>query len=168
MLKTGVTQIYHDPVINGFNDLKERSQTHHLISQRKTKTQHSLLTHYLLFAEVEKRGVNDPILRTDLMLLLVNAPRLLALREPGLFRKSKLVPAEGEAKRRVQENSKLSARYLYEIQVRITELAKAKKLPPETVEKNLATLTGSQIAQPRRDLNSKIIELLVRKILIIN
>lgn len=56
MLKTGVTQVYHDPVINGFNDLQELSNTHYLISLRKTKTQHSLLTHYLplYFPEVQK------------------------------------------------------------------------------------------------------------------
>lgn len=56
MLKTGITQVYHDPLVNGINDIQELSKTHFLISLRKTKTQHSILTHYLplYFPEVQK------------------------------------------------------------------------------------------------------------------
>jgi len=47
MLKTGVTQNYHDPLLHQINDIKELSQTHYQISQQKVRIQHSIMTHYL-------------------------------------------------------------------------------------------------------------------------
>jgi transposase len=47
LLKAGLTQHYHDPVVHNLNDLQELSKTHHLASLEKTRTQHRLLTHYL-------------------------------------------------------------------------------------------------------------------------
>lgn len=56
LLRTGVTQHYHDPVVNDFNDLQELSKTHFQISLRKVRVQHSILTHYLplYFPEMDK------------------------------------------------------------------------------------------------------------------
>lgn len=56
MLKTGIVQTYYDPFLNGINDIQELSKTHFLISLRKTKTQHSILNHYLplYFPEAQK------------------------------------------------------------------------------------------------------------------
>jgi hypothetical protein len=56
LLKTGVTQIYHDPLIHGINELQEMSKTHFQISLHKVRLQHSILTHYLplYFPEAEK------------------------------------------------------------------------------------------------------------------
>ena len=56
LLKTGVVQIYHYPLIHQFNDIQEISKTYRQISLRKTKVQHSILNHYLTlyFPEVEK------------------------------------------------------------------------------------------------------------------
>lgn len=56
LLKTGMTQIYYDPVINNFNDLQELSKTYYQTSLAKTKLQHSILTHYLplYFPEIGK------------------------------------------------------------------------------------------------------------------
>lgn len=56
MLKLEITHKYHDPVINGINDIQELSGTHFQVSKRKTKLQHNLLTHYLplYFPEVQK------------------------------------------------------------------------------------------------------------------
>jgi transposase len=56
MLKTGVTQLYHDPLIHGINELQELSKTYFQISLHKVRTQHSILTHYLplYFPEAEK------------------------------------------------------------------------------------------------------------------
>lgn len=87
------------------------------------------------FVDFDRRGITDPILRTDMMLLMSGPARLLALREPGLFKKTRLVPAEGAARKRIDENPKLSARYLHEIQIRITDLAKSKNLPVEMIRK---------------------------------
>jgi transposase len=55
LMKTGVTQYFYDPVIEGTNDLQELSNTHFQVSLRKVKLQHSLLNHYLplYFPEAE-------------------------------------------------------------------------------------------------------------------
>lgn len=47
LLKAGLTQHYHDPIVHCLNDLQELSKTHHQISLEKTRTLHRLLTHYL-------------------------------------------------------------------------------------------------------------------------
>ena len=47
LLKTGLTQVYHDPLLNQYNDVQEISKTHHQVSLRKVKIQHSIMTHYL-------------------------------------------------------------------------------------------------------------------------
>jgi len=56
LLKTGVTQRYHDPLVHGVNELQELSKTHFQISLHKVRIQHSILTHYLplYFPEAEK------------------------------------------------------------------------------------------------------------------
>jgi len=47
LLRAGLTQHYHDPIVHNLNDLQELSKTHHHVSLEKTRTQHRLLTHYL-------------------------------------------------------------------------------------------------------------------------
>src|SRR5271154_4522500 len=56
LLKTGVTQHFHDPLVNQIHDFQELSLTYAQISLEKTRTQHRLLTHYLAlyFLEVER------------------------------------------------------------------------------------------------------------------
>ncbi len=56
LLKTGVTQHYHDPLANRIHDFQELSLTYAQISLEKTRTQHRLLTHYLplYFPEIER------------------------------------------------------------------------------------------------------------------
>ena len=56
MLKTGLTQHYHDPLVHEINELQELSKTHFQISLHKVRIQHSILTHYLplYFPEAEK------------------------------------------------------------------------------------------------------------------
>lgn len=56
LLKTGLTQIYHDPLINNYNDVQELSKTHEQVSLRKVKVQHAIFTHYipLYFPEAQK------------------------------------------------------------------------------------------------------------------
>lgn len=55
-LKTGLTQVYYDPLYYQINDIQELSNTYHQISKRKTSLQHSLKNHYfpLYFPEAEK------------------------------------------------------------------------------------------------------------------
>ena len=47
LLKTNITQVYYDPLINQTNDLQELSKTLEQLSLRKMKVQHSIFTHYL-------------------------------------------------------------------------------------------------------------------------
>ena len=56
LLRNRNTQRFYDPVIEGTNDLQELSKTHHQVSLRKTRLQHSLMNHYLplYFPEAER------------------------------------------------------------------------------------------------------------------
>lgn len=56
LLKSGVTQRYHDPLVHELNDWQELAQAHFQVSLRKTRVQHSILTHYLplYFPEMER------------------------------------------------------------------------------------------------------------------
>ena len=47
MLQTGLTQTYHDPLVRRINDIQELSKTYCQVSLRKTRVQHSIMTHYL-------------------------------------------------------------------------------------------------------------------------
>lgn len=61
LLKTGVSQCYHDPLVHAINDLQELAQTHFVISLRKVQVQHSIMTHYLplYFPEAERYATNS-------------------------------------------------------------------------------------------------------------
>lgn len=56
MLKTGLTQTYHDPLLHRINDIQELSKTYYQVSLQKTRVQHSIMTHFLplYFPEVQK------------------------------------------------------------------------------------------------------------------
>jgi transposase len=47
LLRSDLTQHYHDPLVHSLNDLQELSKTYHQVSLEKTRLQHRLLTHYL-------------------------------------------------------------------------------------------------------------------------
>ncbi len=61
LLKTKVTQRYHDPLVHAVNDLQELSQTHYQVSLRKVRIQHSIMTHYLplYFPEADRYHTNS-------------------------------------------------------------------------------------------------------------
>lgn len=56
LLKSGITQYYHEPLLHNILDIQELSNTYRSSSLRKTKLQHSILNHYLplYFPEAEK------------------------------------------------------------------------------------------------------------------
>ena len=56
LIKTGVTQFYRDPLFDGTHDIIELSRTYFHVSKRKTRTQHTIMTHFLplYFPEMEK------------------------------------------------------------------------------------------------------------------
>ena len=47
MMEIGNEQFYHDPLIQGTNDIQELSKTHDIVSRSKTELWHRVLTHYL-------------------------------------------------------------------------------------------------------------------------
>jgi len=47
MLTIGAEQFYHDPLVQGTNDIQELSKTHDIVSKSKTELWHRILTHYL-------------------------------------------------------------------------------------------------------------------------
>jgi len=46
LLKTGLGQTWHDPLVNGINDAQELSKTHHQVTLARTRVWHSLRNHY--------------------------------------------------------------------------------------------------------------------------
>lgn len=56
LLKSGITQTYHDPLVHHQIDTQELSNSYRVASLRKTKLQHSIINHYLslYFPEAEK------------------------------------------------------------------------------------------------------------------
>ena len=56
LLKTGLTQTYHDPLLHRINDIQELSKTCYQVSLQKIRVQHSIMTHFLpmYFPEVQK------------------------------------------------------------------------------------------------------------------
>lgn len=56
LLEQGVSEPFHDPLLQGFMHLQEISNTYHQIGLARTRCQHSLLNHYLplFFPEFEK------------------------------------------------------------------------------------------------------------------
>ena len=73
MLRIHSTQVYHDPLRAGINDVQELSKTHEAIANAKTEIQHRILTHYLplYFPEIERFRGNS---RSDWVL---RVPRCL-------------------------------------------------------------------------------------------
>ncbi len=79
LLKTGVTQIYHDPLIHKTNDIQEIAKTYHQISLRKVKVQHSIMNHYLplYFPEVYKYFHSSRAKRFSSILLEFPTPSIV-------------------------------------------------------------------------------------------
>jgi hypothetical protein len=44
LLKQGITQRYHDPLVEGTHDLEEISKTYELISRARTRLRHGIIT----------------------------------------------------------------------------------------------------------------------------
>ena len=56
LLKTGLTQTWHDPVVNRINDMQELSKTHCQITLARVRVWHTLRNHYLAlyFPEIDR------------------------------------------------------------------------------------------------------------------
>lgn len=56
LLKTGTTQRFVDPLVSGYHDLQEMTNTYQPVSLRKVRLQHAIVTHHLppYFPEAER------------------------------------------------------------------------------------------------------------------
>ena len=56
LLKTGVAQTWHDPIVNGINDVQELSKTHFQVTLARVRVWHTLRNHYfaLYFPEIDR------------------------------------------------------------------------------------------------------------------
>jgi len=56
LLKTGLAQTWHDPVVNGINDVQELSKTHFQVTLARVRVWHTLRNHYfaLYFPEIDR------------------------------------------------------------------------------------------------------------------
>ncbi len=70
MIRIGASQVYHDPLAAGINDVQELSKTHDAVSRAKTEVLHRILTHYLplYFPEIARFAGNS---RSDWFLALI-------------------------------------------------------------------------------------------------
>jgi hypothetical protein len=55
LLKTGLAQTWHDPIVNGINDIQELSKTHFQVTLARVRVWHTLRNHYfsLYFPEID-------------------------------------------------------------------------------------------------------------------
>jgi transposase len=56
LLKTGLAQTWHDPTVNGINDVQELSKTHFQVTLARVRVWHTLRNHYfsLYFPEIDR------------------------------------------------------------------------------------------------------------------
>src|ERR1700704_3855523 len=56
LLKTGLVQTWHDPVVNGINDVQELSKTYFQVTLARVRVWHTLRNHYfaLYFPEIDR------------------------------------------------------------------------------------------------------------------
>ena len=56
LLKTGLAQTWHDPMVNGINDVQELSKTHFQVTLARVRVWHTLRNHYfsLYFPEIDR------------------------------------------------------------------------------------------------------------------
>jgi len=56
LLKTGVALTWHDPIVNGINDVQELSKTHFQVTLARVRVWHTLRNHYfaLYFPEIDR------------------------------------------------------------------------------------------------------------------
>jgi len=87
LLKTGTTQVYHDPLEHRYLDLQELANTYPQLSLQKTQLLHRLLTHYLplYFPEAERYLHSSRAEWWTRLLLLVPCPAAVRKYSPEEF-----------------------------------------------------------------------------------
>jgi len=87
LLKTGGTQTYHDPLVNGYNDLRELSATYQQMCLAKVRLQHSIKTHFLplYFPEAELFAGTTRAEWFVQLLLLTPCPAAVVRRSKATF-----------------------------------------------------------------------------------
>ena len=79
LLKTGLTQTWHDPLLSGTHDAQELSKTYHQITLARMRVWHRLRNHYfqLYFPEIERFIRSDSSDWLTVLLLQFPTPALI-------------------------------------------------------------------------------------------
>jgi len=79
LLKTGLTQTWHDPLLSGTHDAQELSKTYHQITRARMRVWHRLRNHYfqLYFPEIERFIRSDSSDWLTVLLLQFPTPALI-------------------------------------------------------------------------------------------
>jgi transposase len=87
LLKTGATQVYHDPLANHYHDVQEMANTYQQISLWKVRLHHYIVTHYLplYFPEAERYLHSTRAEWWTQLLLLVPCPVAVLSYSPEEF-----------------------------------------------------------------------------------
>jgi len=99
MLQTGLTQTYYDPLVHQTNDIQELSKTYCQVSLRKTRVQHSIMTHYLplYFPEASKYfHTSRAEWFTSLLMTFPNPAAVLKYSREGFIRMRRAIEARAE------------------------------------------------------------------------
>lgn len=94
MVQTGLTQTYHDPLVHQINDIQELSKTYCQVSLRKTRVQHSIMTHYLplYFPEASKYfHTSRAEWFTSLLMTFPNPAAVLKYNQEGFIKAAQTV-----------------------------------------------------------------------------
>jgi len=90
LLKTGATQVFHDPFVRGYNDLQELASTYYQAGRRKVAIYNALITHYLpiYFPEAEPYMCTSRSSWLIRLLLIAPCPSAVLAYSKGSFIKA--------------------------------------------------------------------------------
>jgi hypothetical protein len=89
LLKTGLAQTWHDPIVNGINDVQELSKTHFQVTLARVRVWHTLRNHYfaLYFPEIDRFIRSDHSVWLVQLLASFPTPASIAALSEGEFQK---------------------------------------------------------------------------------
>lgn len=138
MLRIQATQVYHDPLRAGINDVQELSKTHEAIAKAKTEIQHRILTHSCrcIFPRSSASGAA----RQDRSVAIVaDLFKLWEKELPRISGKSKLA----EAIRYATSRRAVLERFLTDGRVEIDSNIVERAIRPQTIVRKNALFAGS-------------------------
>lgn len=150
LMEQGLIQPFHDPLVNGYMDIQELSNTYHQISLARSRTYHSLMNHYLTlyFPEMERYHHASRAEWFCTFLIQYPTPRSITqLSKAGFIKQSWKVVGRKVSKQRFLEELYETAEQSIGLPVEINGLA------VETFKLQLQRYL--ELTQQRKDLEEK-------------